>query len=174
MKNIFLTLLLVISFYGFSQEVKYGVRGGYSISNLDFEGNTPITNAHRNSFYIGFFGDMRLSKTVSLVPELQFSAEGAKVEVWQLDYIQAPILLKFRLSEKIHVGIGPQVGLKINKVDDAAKNMAYSGVAGLEYKLTHMLFADLRYTYGITNVFDDYLPFEAKNRNIQLGVGYKF
>jgi len=174
MKNIFLTLLLVISFHGFSQDVKYGVRGGYNISNLDFEGATPITNAHRNSIYIGFFGDIRLSKTVSLVPELQFSAEGAKVEVWQLDYIQAPILLKFRFSEKIHVGIGPQVGLKVNKVDDGVKNMAYSGVAGLEYKLSYMLFADVRYTYGITNVFDDTLPFEAKNRNIQIGVGYKF
>lgn len=174
MKHLFLTLLLVVSFYGFSQDVKYGVRGGYTISNLDFDGNAPTTNKHRNSIYIGFFGDVRLSKTVSLVPELQFSAEGAKEEVWHLDYIQAPILLKFRLSEKFRFGLGPQVGLKINKVDDAAKNMAYSGVAGVEYKLSHMLFADLRYTYGFTNVFDDYLPFEAKNTNIQIGVGYKF
>ncbi|MFD0988598.1 porin family protein [Mariniflexile jejuense] len=174
MKNIFLTLLLVMSFLGYSQEVKYGVRGGYNISNLDFNTTPQITNKHRNSFYIGFFGDMRLSKTVALVPELQFSAEGANVEKWHLDYIQAPILVKFRLSEKLRFGIGPQVGLKINKVDDGQKNMAYSGVAAIDYKLTHMLFADLRYTYGITNVFDDYLPFEAKNTNIQIGVGYKF
>lgn len=174
MKKILLIILLGFSFYGFSQEVKYGVRGGYNISNLDFEGTPTMANKHRNSIYIGFFGDIRLSKTVSLVPELQFSAEGAKAEAYHLDYIQAPVLFKFRLSEKIRFALGPQVGLKINKVDDAAKNMGYSGVAGIEYKLSHMLFADLRYTYGITNVFDDYLPFEAKNTNIQIGVGYKF
>lgn len=174
MKKLLLLACLVFSFFGNAQDVKYGVRGGYNISNLDFNTTPPSTNKHRNSIFIGFFGDVRLSKTLSLVPELQFSAEGAKVEVWHLDYIQAPILFKFRLSEKLRFGLGPQVGLKINKVDDAAKNMAYSGVAGFEYKINHMLFADLRYTYGITNVFDDYLPYEAKNTNIQIGVGYKF
>lgn len=174
MKKILFLVFLGVSFHGFSQDVKYGIRGGYSISNLDFDTTPTLTNKHRNSFYIGFFGDVRLSKTVSLVPELQFSAEGAKVEVWNLDYIQAPIFLKFRLSEKVRFGVGPQVGLKINKVDDGVKNMGYSAVAGIEYKLSHMLFADVRYTYGITNVFDDTLPFEAKNTNIQIGIGYQF
>ncbi|WP_372755060.1 porin family protein [Mariniflexile sp.] len=174
MKNLLLVLLLSFASIGFSQEVKYGVRGGYSISNLDFEGTAPTDNQHRNSFYIGFFGDVRLSKTLAIVPELQFGAEGANEETLHLDYIQAPIIFKFRLSEKLRFGLGPQVGLKINKVDDDAKNMAYSGIAGIDFKLTHMLFADLRYTYGMTNVFDDYLPYEAKNTNIQIGVGYKF
>ncbi len=52
--------------------------------------------------------------------------------------------------------------------------MAYSSIAAIHNKLTHMLFADLKYMCRITNVFDDYLPFEAKNTNIQVGVGYKF
>lgn len=174
MKNIFLTLLLVFSVYGFSQDVKYGVRGGLNISNLSFDENAPMLNKHRNSIFIGFFGDIRFSKSVSLVPELQFSSEGANVEVWHLDYIQAPVFLKFRLSEKLRFGLGPQVGLKINKVDDGAKNFAYSGIVGFEYKLSHMLFADVRYTNGFTNVFEDDLTISAKNSNIQLGVGYKF
>ncbi|MDO7173604.1 porin family protein [Mariniflexile sp. AS56] len=174
MKKILLTLLLGCSIYGFSQDVKYGIRGGYNISNLDFDIEAPMLNKHRNSIYIGFFGDIRFSKTVALVPELQFSAEGARVEAWQLDYIQAPILFKFQISEKYRFALGPQVGLKVNKVDDGVKNLAYSAVAGLEYKISHMLFADIRYTYGVTNVFDDYLPYEAKNTNVQIGVGYKF
>ena len=167
-------MLLGFSFYGFSQDVKYGVRGGLNISNLDFEETPVLANKHRNSVYIGFFGDISLGKTVSLVPELQFSAEGARVEVFQLDYIQAPILLKFRLSEKFRFAVGPQVGLKVDKVDDGARNMAYSGVAGLDYKLTHTLFADVRYTYGFVDVFDENLGISAKNSNIQLGIGYKF
>jgi opacity protein-like surface antigen len=174
MKKILLTVLLGFSFYGFSQDVKYGVRGGYNISNLDFDNAYTIQNKHRNSIYIGFFSTISLGKTVSLMPELQFSAEGASNEDLHLDYIQAPIFLRFRLSEKIHIGAGPQVGLKVYKFEDNLKNFAYSGVAGIEYKITHMIFADARYTYGFSNIFDDNVGVSAKNTNIQIGVGYKF
>jgi opacity protein-like surface antigen len=194
-KILLLTLLLSISFYGFSQDevesktndstkvntkgpafkgVKYGVRGGYNISNLDFDKTPNFENKHRNSMYIGFFANIRMSKTVSIVPELQFSAEGANAEPLHLDYIQMPIFLRFRLSEKIHAGLGPQVGLKVHKVDDAANNFAYSGVAGVEYKINYAIFVDARYTYGFRNVFDEASGLSAKNTNIQIGVGYKF
>ena len=192
---ILLALLFVFSFYGFSQEkdsneekgseqeksksstfqgAKYGVRGGYNISNLNFDNAPTTVNKHRNSIYIGFFADIGLSRGFSIMPEIQFSAEGANAEPLHLDYIQAPILFKFRLSEKLHFGVGPQVGLKVHKYEDGVKNLAYSGVGGIEYKLTHVLFVDVRYIYGISNIFDDYLGVEAKNSNIQIGVGYKF
>lgn len=194
-KLLLFTVLLGFSVYGFSQNedstktndttkvkskgsafqgVKYGVRGGYNISNLNFDGTPNMVNKHRNSMYFGFFANIGLSKTVSLMPEIQFSAEGANEEVIHLDYIQAPIFFRFRLSEKIHIGAGPQVGLKVHKVDDGVKNFAYSGVGGIEYKLSYVLFADVRYTYGFSNVFDDNLNFKAKNSNIQIGIGYKF
>lgn len=194
-KLLLLSAVLILSFQGFSQEddsmvsqdsvkvkpksstikdVKYGVRGGFTISNLDFDPAPPMTNKHRNSMYFGFFATISLSKTVSLMPEIQFSAEGGNEEVLHLDYLQMPIFVRFKLSEKVHVGLGPQVSLKSNKVDDGVKNFAYSGIAGVEYKISHVLFADLRYTYGVTNVFEDYLNFEAKNTNIQIGVGYRF
>ena len=52
--------------------------------------------------------------------------------------------------------------------------MAYSGVAGVEFKISHMLFADLRYTNGFVDVFDDNSTISAKYSNIQIGLGYKF
>ncbi|MCH4553327.1 MULTISPECIES: porin family protein [Aestuariibaculum] len=174
MKKILLTILLGASFYGFSQDVKFGVRGGYNISNLDFKDTPIMENKHRNSFYFGAFSDIAFSKGFSLVPELQFSAEGAKDEVLNLDYIQMPIFLKFRLAEKLRFGIAPQVGLKVHKEEDMMKNFAYSGVAGLDYKISYSLFADVRYTYGFSNIFDDNVNAEAKNTNIQIGVGFKF
>ncbi|WP_166966754.1 porin family protein [Yeosuana marina] len=173
-KILLLVLILGCSFYGFSQSTKYGVRGGLNISNLNFDGNPMADNTHRNGFVIGFFGEYGLSNTVYIMPELQFSAEGAKPEPMQLDYIQMPVLFKFRLSEKLYFGAGPQVGLKINKVDDGVRNFAYSGVTGFEFKLSHMLFADARYTYGFSNIFDENLGIKATNSTIQFGVGYKF
>ncbi|GAA4808837.1 porin family protein [Litoribaculum gwangyangense] len=196
MKRILLlAILFVLSIHGFSQDkesdsipnlnainqnnstfqgVKYGVRGGYNISNLDFENTPSFPNKHRNSFYFGVFANIGLSKTISVVPELQFSAEGANDENLHLDYIQMPIFLRFRLSEKFHAGLGPQVGLKVHKYEDGIANMAYSALAGVEYKINYAIFVDARYTYGIRNIFDDKLGITARNTNIQLGIGYKF
>ena len=175
MKKIFLfVVLLGLSYYGFSQGTKYGVRAGYNISNLDFDGVPPIDNKHRNGFMIGFFGEYGLSKGFAIMPELQFSSEGANNEPTRIDYIQAPILLKFRLSDKFHAGIGPQVGIKVHEFEDNIRNFAYSGVGGLEFKLNHSLFLDARYTYGFSNIFDDKAIVEAINTNIQFGIGFKF
>jgi len=173
-KLLLLTFLLIISIEGFSQSGTFGVRGGYNISNLDFDELPATVNKHRNSIYIGFFADYRLSNTVSVVPEIQFSAEGAKDENLHLDYIQAPIVLKFKLSPRVRIGVGPQVGWKVYKYNDGIKEMAYSAVAALEYKINEVLFLDARYTYGFSNIFDENLNIEAKNRNIQIGVGYQF
>jgi opacity protein-like surface antigen len=173
-KIIFLVVVLSLSFEGFSQSTKYGVRGGYTISNLDYDGTPVLNNKHRNSVYIGFLADFRLSRSVSVQPEIQFSGEGAKEEPTQLDYLQAPILLKLKLSDKIYLGAGPQVGLKVHKTDDGIRNMAYSAVGGLEYKLNYALFIDARYTKGFSNIFDENLGFKATNYTIQVGVGYKF
>lgn len=173
-KLVFLALLLGFTIQGFAQKGTFGVRAGYNISNLDFEGTAPAGNKHRNSFYIGFFGEYALSGKVALVPELQFSAEGAGTETLHLDFIQAPIFFKFRLNERWRLGIGPQVSLKVHKEKDAMKNLHYSGVAGVEYRLNEMLFFDVRYINGFTNIFDEVQPVEARHSNIQLGVGYQF
>ena len=173
-KLLLVVLVLGYSFYGFSQDVKYGVRGGLNISNLDFDGSSLPDNIHRNGFVIGFFAEYSLSNKVSISPELQFSAEGAKEEPLNLDYIQAPILFNFKLGPKLFFEIGPQVGLKINKVDDGIRNFAYSGVGGFSYNITPMIFIDARYTYGLSNIFDEDLGIKAINTNTQIGVGYKF
>lgn len=173
-KTLLLVLMIGLSIQAFSQSGTYGIRGGYNISNLNFDEIPTFENKHRNSFYIGFFADFRMSNSVSIVPEIQFSPEGANNEDLHLDYIQAPILFKFKVSPKLRLAVGPQVGLKSHKYEDGVKNWAYSGVGGFEYKLNEMLFIDLRYTYGMSNIFDDYLNFEAKNTNIQFGVGYQF
>ncbi|WP_100615708.1 porin family protein [Confluentibacter citreus] len=156
------------------QGIIYGVRGGYNISNLDFTGIPFMENKHRNSFYFGTFADIALSNIISLVPELQFSAEGAKDEKLHLDYIQAPIFLKFKLNKRIRFGIAPQVGWKVYKFNDGIKDIALSGVAGFEYKINEVLFIDARYTYGVTNIFHEDLGIEAKNTNIQIGIGHQF
>ncbi|MDO6759563.1 porin family protein [Tamlana sp. 2_MG-2023] len=175
MKYIYLlTVILVFSLNVNAQNVKYGVRGGMNISSLDFKSEVPAGNKHRNSVYIGFLADIGLSKTISLIPEIQFSYEGSKADVLQFDYIQMPILVGIKLFKNFHVNLGPQIGLKIHEVDDMAANFGFSSIIGAEYRINQALFVDVRHSNGLINVFDDDSGVDAKNNNFQIGVGYKF
>ncbi len=158
----------------FAQNAKYGMRVGYNISNLDFEPDPTFDNSHRNGFAIGFFGEYDLSASIALAPEIQFSAEGAKDRSLRVDYIQAPILLKFRIGNKVALGAGPLVGVKVHEFEDGYRNFGFSGVGALEFMITDEIFIDARYHYGLTNILDDNpAGLEAKNTNIQIGIGVK-
>ena len=60
-----------------AQDIKYGVKGGMSISNLDYKDAPINNNEHRNGFVFGVFIEYGLTERLSIVPELQFSGEGA-------------------------------------------------------------------------------------------------
>lgn len=177
MKKTILLLALVLSaFYGFSQDSKTGVRIGYNISNLDFDPEVPggIENRHRNGFAIGFFGEYSLSNSIAIAPEIQFSAEGAQEEALRIDYIQLPVFFKYKISDLLSIGLGPQASLKAHSFEDGLQNISFSGLAGLEYMISDNFFIDARYAYGLTNIFDDESGLDAANTNIQIGLGVKF
>ena len=175
-KTLLLLSLLISSFYGFSQSSLYGVRAGYTISNLDFDPEVPagIENKHRNGFTIGFFGEYKLSNSFSLAPEIQFSAEGAKEEALRINYLQVPLFFKYKITQNLLIGLGPQASLKTHDYQDGMQNIAFSGLGGLEYLISDEFFIDFRYSYGLTNIFDDEVGLEAKNTNMQIGLGVKF
>lgn len=158
----------------FEPEFKYGVRGGYNISNLDFDPNPNFENKHRNNMVFGGFVEYFTSESFSISAELQYSAEGGgKDESLRVTYIQLPILFKYHFSSNFAIGVGPQAGQKTWSHEDGFKNNAFSGVAGIEYMLSDTVFLDARYTYGLTNILDDSSSFEARNTNIQFGIGLK-
>ncbi|WP_458626925.1 porin family protein [Winogradskyella sp. PC D3.3] len=172
----YLVALLFVSFtsIGMSQDILYGVRGALNVSNLDFETNTGFENKHRNGFAFGGFVDFNVTDDLSLLTELQWSAEGGKDPEIRADYIKLPILLRFSVSNDLMLGVGPQVALKTWQDTDGFATFAFSGVAGAEYMITDELFLDIRYYYGITNILDkDLTNNEAKNHVMQFGFGIK-
>ena len=175
MKTLITLLLFVsISTLTFSQETKYGVRGGLNISNLDFTPDADFDNMHRNGFAFGGFVDYGFTDAISLQVELQFSAEGAKADELNADYIQMPIMLRYKIGDKFTIGAGPMASLKTWKNQDAFSTFSFSGIGGVEYMITDELFIDARFSYGITNILDqDIDGIEAKNNNIQIGFGIK-
>ncbi len=173
-KQLLFLAFVIIATISFAQNSMYGVRAGINISNLDFDPDATFGNQHRNGFAIGFFGEYNLSSSISLAPEVQFSAEGAKDRELRVDYIQAPILLKFKIGDRLSLGAGPLVGVKIHEYEDGYKNFGFSGVGALEFMITDEFFIDARYHVGFSNILDDNpAGVEAKNSNIQIGIGVK-
>lgn len=177
MKNITLTILLVcfttLSFSQSSKYIKYGVRGGMNISNLDFEPAPTFNNQHRNGFFFGGFVEYPLTESLALNTEIQWSAQGAKDENLRADYINLPVQLRFALGERITIGAGPQLGLKTWENNDGFNTWVFSGVGGAEYMFAEDFFVDVRAVYGFSNILDDTSAFEATDFTIQIGVGIK-
>lgn len=172
-KTTLLIITLLITATSFAQFDLFGVRAGVNISNLDFDAEVPSDNTHRNGFMIGFLAQYGITEHFSISPEVQFSAEGAKEEELRLDYINVPVFAKYSFNERLSVGIGPQMGIKVHEYHDGYQNLMFSGVAGIEFLVIDDFFIDVRYAYGFTNVYDDDQMYEATNSNIQIGIGIK-
>ena len=174
MKTLVTTLVvLLVTAFSFSQETKYGVRGGITISNLDYKDGPINENSHRYGFVFGVYVEYGLSDKFSVAPELQFSPEGSNHEGFANDYLNLPVLLKYSLIDRISIGAGPQLGLKVHAHEDGFKNLVFSGVGIVEIKLADDWFIDARINYGFSNIFDDELLPEAKNVVYQFGLNYK-
>ncbi|WP_159024137.1 porin family protein [Formosa sp. L2A11] len=174
MKKItFLVLTILATTTSFAQFDLFGVRAGINMSNLDYDSEVPSGNAHRNGFVVGFTAQYGISDKFSIAPEIQFSAEGAKEESLRLSYLNLPVFAKYAVTERLSVGLGPQLGLKVHEFEDGFNNLVFSGIAGVEYIFLDDFYVDVRYSYGITNVYDDDQILEAKNSNIQVGLGIK-
>ena len=175
MKNYLCALLLTCATtICMSQQTIYGVRGALNISSLDFDPDANFENEHRNGFAFAGFADFGLTEDISILTELQWSAEGGKAESLRADYIQLPILLRYTISDRIILGVGPQFALKTWENEDNFSTFAFSGVAGIEYMITDELFLDARYSYGFSNVLDEDLTDDsAYNHVMQFGFGIK-
>lgn len=108
------------SVFAFSQEIKFGVKGGLNISSL--RGNYPSEIEKTESsigFNIGGFAEYQINDKFSLQPELLFSTQGGKVQFGNVDivtqqtklsYLQLPVMLKYKIIDKLHIEFGPQIG----------------------------------------------------------------
>ena len=106
-----------------------------------------------------------------IVPRIAIIA-FKRIVLWPISKVIV-IFIKYRISDKLYAGAGPVVGVKIHEEGDGFRNFALSGQAGLEFMITEEIFIDARYTYGFTNLLDEITGYEAKNMNIQFGIGYK-
>jgi len=199
-KNIFVLGSAILLSLFMSQQVvaqtngRAGIKGGLNISNLYID-NVNDQNA-RLGFHAGLYGQILSSETFAIQPELLFSTKGAKAShsgliinqdvSYNLNYIDLPVLLVFKLGESVEIHAGPYAsyllsanisyeGNAANGVKEVNKNSLKSFDYGLAGGLG-MNFGNVqvgaRYNYGLVKIADSdaarTLLGDAKNSCAQL------
>ncbi|MCL6266768.1 porin family protein [Flagellimonas myxillae] len=205
----------------FSQDQKYGVLAGGNFSNLLGDYEEIIPSERRLSIHLGVFGDFAISPKVSVVPQLIYSSQGLRdtgiatvfptfefengnlVEgtttitsegSYILDYLTAPIQLKYAVGKDFNLVIGPQVAFlvdgrfrgtttidgvteKDNSNVDVSEKFDYGGFVGVAYKPLSKMFVELKYYQGFadTNKNEDFIiggDVTMRNSIFQMSLGY--
>ncbi|WP_147676816.1 porin family protein [Algibacter pacificus] len=172
-KKLLILLCVAVSIVASAQETSFGIRAGINVSNLDIDPYPTVENGHRNGYFFGGFVNWRLSDQSALLTELQYSQEGAKAEALHGDYIQMPLMFKFQVTPGVSVGAGAMPAVKTWGFEDGFSTFTFSGIAGVEYLFSDMLFVDARLHYGLTSVFDEKSANDATNVTLQFGIGIK-
>lgn len=168
-------ILLAIALIGLTtisnaQSFKFGFKGGLNFATINGDGADADS---RTGYHIGAVGQIGVGPLFTIQPEILYSAQGAKD--FDLDYLNIPILAKFKFAKLFSVEVGPQFGFLVNdgfetEVSDALElksfDMSAAIGAGVEF---NKFFAQLRYNIGLTNITDNG---DNKNATFQISVGY--
>ncbi len=192
MKKIILVFSIIcISFFAPAQ-VRFGVKAGYNLSTLTYSGTIMLEGEKSKSgFNAGITASIPFSKSFSLVPELIYSSQGASFQnVYATgnltyDYINIPVLLRYKLAIGLFFETGLQVGILLraneksngNTTDIMYKTYSpdYAWPMGLGYEMPNKHFGiDLRYNLGLINILRSTSDVNVKNSVFQFGVFYMF
>ncbi len=169
MKKLFLVAIAVIGFTLTSQaqNFRFGLKGGVNLSTLN--GGSFSNNIDgRTGYHIGAVAQLSLLGTFAIQPELIYSAQG--IDNIDIDYLNLPVLFKFKFAKILSLEAGPQFGFVVNDNSNIFKpegfDLSAAVGAGLEIS---RFFAQIRYNFGLTNAIEN---FDVKNAAFQLSIGY--
>lgn len=182
MKRLLILLFVLMLGNGYAQKkfATLGIKGGVNFSN--FNGNVRnIDFSIRSSYHIGVFTQFRLIGTISFMPEMIYSAQGAKVESgnalkdFKLDYLTFPMVASIDiLPGRLNLDVGPQFGIltKSNfKHVIETESFDFGVLGGLTVHLSDHFFIQGRYVAGLSEFSR---KADVKNTNIQISLGARF
>lgn len=106
----------------FSRQSHGGIKGGYNLSAVSFDGDGET--AQRHGFHIGVYGESFINDNFSVQPELLFSQQGYKIEnssgtfTQKLNYINLPLMFKAYPSHNFFLETGPQIGFAVTHKEE--------------------------------------------------------
>ncbi|ESU28454.1 hypothetical protein FLJC2902T_18170 [Flavobacterium limnosediminis JC2902] len=179
-----------------TSDVSYGVKAGLNLANIVGD------DAGDANMYVGFnaglFVEIPVADKLSIQPELLYSTQGSKAEeniegynfdlTMKLNYINVPVMFKYKVADKFSLEAGPYVGFLANSkikykssivsgsedMDDLLKSTDFGLGFGMNYELSDIVFANARYQAGLTQIGDTGEGDDIKNSVFQIGLGIRF
>lgn len=151
-------------------KAKVGLTGGVNISNTVDANNYSHSNGSIVGFNAGITFDLPIVYPLSFAPEVLYSQKGYAAVTTdgnftqRSDYIDIPLLAKFRLSPTFSFLLGPQISFPISTVntyDDGfnvtdehyyntyGQKRVIAGVVGLAFDLGRVVELRARYAYDL-------------------------
>lgn len=178
-KVLILVLISISSSTFFAQGLDLGIKAGMNYSNIIDA--TGLSN--RTGFVFGVFTGAKLGDNIGLQGDLLYSQQGAEFDGGEIDlnYVTVPVVLKYFLTESIHIHGGPQFGFIVDDnvktvfqdigEDVDSNSFELSGVVGLGIDFPFGIRLDGRYNFGLTDAFEGG---DGKNSVVTLSAGYSF
>lgn len=192
MKNLpFLLLLVAFTFTSCGCHY-YGLKSGLNVSTIN--GDNSSDYQPRFGLMAGGFAELCVGDYASVQPEIQYSQQGAKYTdingydgTIKLDYINVPVMGKFKVSKSFIVEAGPQMGFLLSAKDkfkssidsgttdikDSINNLDFGANLGLDYDQQNGWLFGVRYNLGLSNIYKN-SDTNNKNGILQLSIAFKF
>ncbi|PAW93077.1 hypothetical protein CKK33_06045 [Mucilaginibacter sp. MD40] len=175
----------------------FGVAVGANFSNTVDSYNADFSTSTIAGWHVGLTANFPVSRSFAFAPELLFSQKGYKAETTdgtfkqRTNYIDIPLLAKFRVVPGFNFLIGPQLTFQtstrniyedgFNRIveteyDNNGDKSIIAGVIGVGIDLTRNVELRARYNIDLdrnrtngASLLPDY-----RNQVFQLGLGFKF
>lgn len=162
-------VLLAVGLNGFSQRFEGGMIGGFNASQVSGD---AYQGYHKPGIILGGYVQTDLSRTVYAGMELKFEQKGSRnidslatngqiKYIMRLNYVDLPVYLGIRTSEKISLLLGLSPGYLISgaEYNDYGKfvkedqnpfnELDLQGLLGFRFQFTRRLNIDLRGAYSL-------------------------
>lgn len=192
MKNLPILLVLITFTFTSCACHYYGFKSGVNASTIN--GDDLGDTQPKIGFLAGGFAELCIDDYTSIQPEVLYSQQGAKYTdhngydgTLKLDYVNVPVMVKFRASNTFVFEAGPQVGLLLSAKDkfestsisgtddikDDIEPIDFGANLGLNYDLQNGWFFGARYYMGLSNI-NKHSDVKNKNGVLQFSVAFKF
>ena len=183
MKNLaIIVAAFFISTTVFSQELDLGIKIGSNFASISYAKEDSST---RTGIQAGLFAGIKFNDKVGINLDVLYSQQGADFNAgaFDLTYVNLPLVLKYYLVSGLHIQLGPQFGILIDKSLSETLTNDYeeivesqiSGIIGVGYDLPFGLRIDGRYNFGLTDISKPEVGNKGiKNSVFTIAVGFAF
>ena len=177
-------------------KVRVGITGGMNVANTINAVNSNYSTGAIVGFNAGLFLDLPLIYPLSFQPEILYSQKGYAAVTpdgnftQHANYVDIPLLLKFKLSPTFNFLIGPQVSIPVSTTntydngfaitneqyyDTYGEKTVMDGVVGVSFDLSRDVELRVRYTIDLQqNPQNTMEGGDYRNQVWQVGLGFKF